>query len=186
MKIEKDFEEMRKKLKKEYDIREEIINKSRDILRYSKSSIYSTHRNELKDAKKLIKQSEKLINELSKKIKIENKNNMFNSALQEYVEAICFLNVVENKKLIGINKLGVGVEDYLMGISDLTGELGRRAVLLAIKKDKKGVKEIYDLVDYIFGEMMKFNIRNSELRRKFDAIKWNLKKIEELRYDLSK
>ena len=184
MKKIKEFEDMRKELKKSYEKREEVIQKSREILRYSKSSIYCTQRDELKEAEELIKKAKKIIDELRKIITAEN--NIFNSALQEYVEAVCFLGIVKRNKLVERKELNVGVEDYLCGISDLTGELGRRAVLLATKKERDKVKEIYEFVDYIYGEMAGFDFRNSELRRKFDAIKWNLKKIEELRYDLSK
>jgi hypothetical protein len=31
---------------------------------------------------------------------------------------------------------------------------------------------------------MKFDLRNGELRKKFDEIKWNLKKIEDIAYDI--
>ncbi len=176
---------MRKELEKNYEDREKIIGKSRKILSYSKSSIYSIQRNEIKEAEDLIKKAEKGLLEL-KKIVGDNKNGHFSSAMQEYVEAICFLNLVKKNKLISRKEIDCGVEDYLCGIADTTGELARKAVLLATKKDIKGVKDIRDIVDYIYGEMSKFDLRNSELRRKFDAIKWNLKKIEDLMYDLSK
>ena len=182
----KEFENMRKKLKKSYEEREEIISKSREVLRLSKSSIYSTHREEIKEAETQIKKAKKIIGKLRKLITVENKNNHFHAALQEYIEAVCFLNIIKNNELTSIKELGVGVEDYLCGIADVTGELGRKSVILATKKDKKGVENIRNLVDSIYGEMTKFDFRNSEIRRKFDSIKWNLKKIEELTYDLSK
>ncbi len=88
-------------------------------------------------------------------------------------------------KLIGPTKLKSNNEDYLMGICDLTGELGRKCVMSAIDGDIKVIKEIKKFVDSIYVEFLKMNLRNGHLRKKSDAIKWNLKKIEEVLYDLS-
>ena len=63
-----------------------------------------------------------------------------------------------------------------MGLCDLTGELGRKAVNEVIKKNFKQAEQIRELVDEIYGEFLKLNLRNSELRKKSDQIKWNLKK----------
>jgi len=71
-----------------------------------------------------------------------------------------------------------------MGLCDLTGELVRKAVNDVIKKNFKQAMEIKDLVDEIYGEFLKFNLRNSELRRKSDQIKWNLKKLEDVVFEL--
>jgi hypothetical protein len=52
-------------------------------------------------------------------------------------------------------------------------------------KPKKAL-EIKDVVDEIYGEFLKMDLRNSELRKKSDQIKWNLKKLEEIAYDISR
>jgi len=44
--------------------------------------------------------------------------------------------------------------------------------------------EIKNLVDEIYGQFLNFNLRNSELRRKSDQIKWNLKKLEDVVFEL--
>ena len=68
----------------------------------------------------------------------------------------------------------------MSGLADLTGELGRKAVHDAIKKDFNSVLKIRLLVEEIYGEFLKFDLRNGELRKKSDAIKWNLNKLEDL------
>ena len=50
----------------------------------------------------------------------------------------------------------------------------------AIKKDFNSVLKIRLLVEEIYGEFLKFDLRNGELRKKSDAIKWNLNKLEDL------
>ncbi|MBT3465387.1 hypothetical protein HN451_10430, partial [archaeon] len=48
----------------------------------------------------------------------------------------------------------------------------------------KDVKKIYEAVVMIYDGFLNFSLRNGELRKKYDSIKWNLKKIEEILYDL--
>ena len=46
------------------------------------------------------------------------------------------------------------------------------------------VVEIRDVVDEIYGELLKFDFRDSDLRRKFDSVKYDLKKLEDLLLEL--
>ena len=55
-----------------------------------------------------------------------------------------------------------------------------------VEKKFDEVKKIYDVVSEIFGEFLKFDFRNGELRKKSDSIKYNMKKIEEIMYDIQK
>ncbi|NJO18494.1 MAG: hypothetical protein HC877_23015, partial [Thioploca sp.] len=77
-------------------------------------------------------------------------------------------------------------EEYLAGLCDLSGELARRAVLRAVVKDVKAVAGIREFVVGLQGGFLKFDLRNGELRKKADQIKWNLKRIEDVWYDLSR
>lgn len=184
-----DFNAMRKSLSDFDKQRESMIRMSRDVLRLSKQSIYSVHRSNMGQAHKLLSDAKKLIEKLKKAIKKDNaleQLSLYSGALQEYAEAFTFLGFVRNKKIPTSRQAGVDYENYLLGLCDLTGELARRAVILATAKDKKELNMIRDVIDEIHGEFIKFNFRNSELRRKYDSIKWNLKKVEDLVYDLSK
>jgi len=181
------FREMESYLKEEDSRREEIINTSRIILKNSKSAIYSLHRHEFDKAKSLIDESKQLLEHLSK---ITDKHphlkqNMEN-ALEEYCEACCFYGFVKDKKIPNHRELNVEPFTYLGGLSDLTGELGRRSVLEAIARNKEEVRAIRELVDEIYGVFARLDLRNGELRKKGDAIKWNLNKIEEVLHDLHK
>ena len=42
------------------------------------------------------------------------------------------------------------------------------------------MKEFYDLIDKIYEQLLLLDIRDQELRRKFDAVKYNLQKVEDL------
>lgn len=184
-----DFNRMRKAISKFDMDRESLIRLSRDVLQLSKGAIYSVHRDELAVAQKKISQAKTIIKKARKSIRKDHnldQLSMYNGALQEFTEAVTFLGFVKTKKLMTSSAVGVDAENYLLGICDLTGELARRAVLLATKKKDKELMEIRDVIDEIQGQFIQFNLRNSELRKKYDSIKWNLKKVEDLVYDLSK
>jgi translin len=109
----------------------------------------------------------------------------YSDACQEYVEALCYYGFIKNKKIPTSTDLKVNEGDYLMGICDFTGELTRKAVTIAHKDDKEVIK-IKELVEEIFGEFLKLDLRNGNIRKKSDSIKWNLKKLEEVMYDIKK
>jgi len=164
--------------------REEIIQTSRGIINLSKQVIYATQRNDLKDAASAIKNIKEKIKKL-RKVNIATDTNINAVAFQEYVEAIAFYEFVKNGKIPTRASLRVSAEDYLSGLCDLTGELVRKAIYDVIHKKFDEAERIKELVHDIYGEFLKLHLRNGELRKKSDAIKWNLKKLEEVMYDIS-
>ncbi len=172
----KSFSLVKKELEKGESEREKNISLSRELTKKSKHAIYEIHRQKLESAEIILRQ---IAQRLPKNIE-----GVFNSALEEYAEAKLFLHFEKNKKIIPYSLLKVGAENYLGGLADLTGELGRRAVILGTKNMPKEVEHIRDTIDEIFGAFSQLDLRNGELRRKFDSIKWNLAKVEQIIYDL--
>lgn len=171
------FKKIREDLNNFEKKREKVIQTSRSIIKLSKRIIYSVLRKEIKEAEKLIKDIKKQIKTLPKgsyDVRIDH------VAYQEYVEAVCFYSYVKNKSLPTRKELNVDTESYLLGLCDMSGELVRLAVNEAIRQNYNSVFEIKDFVEEIYGEFLKFNLRNGELRKKSDAIKWNLRKLEDL------
>ena len=185
----KDFQSMASEMAEFDGKRETIIKNSRDILKLSKQAVYDIHRDDLNYAKKKIDEAEKEIEKLKKSIK-ETKGmevaGAFYDAQEEYVEAKTYYEFVKNGKILTRKQLDVDTETYLGGISDLTGEMSRRAVIKATEGKNDEVKKIRDTIDEIHGQFLKFDFRNGELRKKADSIKWNLKKVEEVLYDLKR
>lgn len=180
-----------KKLHKEiadYDTeREKLIKKSRDVLKLSKQIIYAVHRDELKEAARLIKEIEKeknTLKEIAKHSWFLLSEGSYRVAIQEYVEAMLYYGFLKEGRLIRKEELKVKGTNYLLGLCDLTGELVRKAVFLAGKGKSKEVVKIKDLVDGIYGELLKFDFREQELRRKFDSVKYDLRKLEDLVLDI--
>ncbi|MBI2145872.1 hypothetical protein HYU22_00855 [Candidatus Woesearchaeota archaeon] len=164
--------------------REKLIKKSRDVLKLSKQVIYAVHRDEMKAAAELVKEIEKGKKELERIATHDAKmtyEGSYKIAIQEYVEAILYYEFVKSGKL---PELKVLAEHFILGLADLPGELNRRAVFLAGKGDVESVKKIRDEVDAIYGELLKFDFRDNEIRRKVDAVKYELRKLEDLVLDL--
>jgi predicted translin family RNA/ssDNA-binding protein len=185
--MKKEFSVIRKTIGNYDAKREELIKKSRELLKISKQIIYSIHRENITEAKKNIVIAKKIKKELEKIILFNKKlsyEGSYSDGCQEYVEGLCYFEFVKNNKIPTLKSLNISAEDYLMGICDLTGELVRRAVRLATKRQINEVDKIKIFVEDLFEEFLKFDFRNGNLRKKYDSIKWNLKKLEEILYDI--
>ena len=178
----KDFDRIRKEIEDSDAKREMLIQTSREVINISKKIIYALHRDDLKSASSYVKDIEKKKNALGTNVWLDTNINQV--ALQEYAEALCYYHFVKSKKIPTAYFLKIDNENYLMGLCDLTGELGRKAVNEVIRKNFKQAEQIRELVDEIYGEFLKLNLRNSELRKKSDQIKWNLKKLEDIVFEL--
>jgi len=183
----KDFSRIQSELEEFESQREQLIKKSRDLLRDAKKAIYMVHKNEFAKAENILSSLEKEHMQIKKQVKCNPKLDFigaYSVAVQEYVEARTYLGFVRDQKIATCARLRVQVEDYLLGLCDLTGELARRAVASVIRKDFEETHRIKDVVEEIYGLFLHLNLRNGELRKKSDAIKWNLKKIEDIIYDI--
>ncbi len=179
-----EFNQIREEMGKLDMKREEIIQTSRVVINLSKQVIYAVQRNDLKDAASAIKKIKENVNKL-RKVNIATDTSINAVAFQEYVEAIAFYEFVKNGQVPTRASLGVSAEDYLAGLCDLTGELVRKAIYDVIHKKFGEAEIIKELVHDIYGEFLKLHLRNGELRKKSDSIKWNLKKLEEVMYDIA-
>lgn len=184
-----EFAKILKEIEKSDARRELVINRGRELIKLSKQITYSVHRGEIKEGEASLKELQKQISSLRGEIGEDYKlyyTGSYYVAMQEYVEAAGLLMFVKERRLPRISELDVENEEYLAGLCDLTGELARRAVLYAIKKDTKEVMAIRDVIDQVNGVILQADLRNGDLRKKSDSVKWNLKKVEEVLYDLTK
>jgi len=166
--------------------REAVIKKSRDIVKLSKRMIYAVQRGELnlEKLKKEIKDDLQKLVKLSKTHPSLYYSGSIKIAEQEFVEAICFYEYVKNGQLPTHKDLDIEFENYLLGICDLTGELSRKAINSAIKEKYSESKKIVEFVAELYGRLMQFDFQNGEIRRKFDSIKYDLRKLEDLMLEL--
>ncbi len=183
----KDFNIAKEEIASFDEKRDLLIKDSRNVIKTSKLLIYSLHRDEIKETEQFAKQIKKELDELEKHTKIHDElrySPSYKIAVQEYVEAMTFYFFIKEKRLATRKELNADPESYILGICDLTGELVRKAINSAIAKKFSVSVEIKNFVSDLYGELLKFDFRNGQMRKKFDSIKYDLKKLEDLMYDL--
>ncbi|KAL8673803.1 MAG: hypothetical protein Q9168_001768 [Polycauliona sp. 1 TL-2023] len=79
----------------------------------------------------------------------------------------------------------ITTEEYLLALTDLIEELARLAVNSVTLGDYQRPLQISKFVKDLHAGFQILNLKNDILRRKSDAIKYNVKKIEDVVYDLS-
>ena len=177
------------KLKQDYDKsekeRRQIISRSNIVLHDSKRVIFSLHRNNSSQAEKSLQEIEKILQDLEKEFSYDRlqKEGAYKAGVEEYVEAKMFYLVLNNKKVDEISNLKINFDGYLGGICDLTGEMVRRATNLAAEGKIKEVDEIKNAISDILAELVEFDI-TGYLRTKYDQAKNNLRKIEQINYEI--
>jgi len=179
----KAFAEMRKQMEEFDKLREQLIAQSRIVLKSSKAAIYAAHRGELKQAEELLQRAKEVVKKLEQLVKKDNHLafvGAYSEALEEYTEASCYVSYLKSKNIPTSKELGVEAEVYLGALSDVIGELVRKAINSSITGDYKTSLEIKEFAEELYSELMLFDWRNTPARKKFDAIKYGLEKLEDL------
>jgi len=81
--------------------------------------------------------------------------------------------------------LHLDIEEYLLGLCHLSNELSRLAVNSVTSQDYARPVSIADFLNSLQTGFRMLNLKNDNLRKRFDSIKYDLKKVEEVVYDLS-
>lgn len=89
---------------------------------------------------------------------------------------------MKTKKADGFH---LDIEDYLMGVLQLASELSRYATNSVTLGDYDRPLVISKFVADLNSGFRLLNLKNDGLRKRFDALKYDVKKIEEIVYDIS-
>jgi len=76
------------------------------------------------------------------------------------------------------------LDDYLVGVLNLASELSRLCVNCVIAGDYETPKKIGAFMSDLDAAFRLLNLKNDGVRKRFDALKYDLKKVEEVVYDL--
>ena len=181
---------MLQKLSKEYKNHVSmfyLVNQQSNVaLHKSKQAIFSLQRDQISEAEKSLEEVEKIFIKLQGSLTKSPQllyAGAYKAALEEYAEAKLFWQAIKLGQLKEISEIKLGFESYLGGICDLTGELVRKIVLLATEDKVEKARELKELITQVVGELIKLDL-TGYLRTKYDDAKRNLKKAEEILYDL--
>jgi len=108
--------------------------------------------------------------------------------LAHYLESGGLLSRGEVTTLLALNtakSLQLDIEEYLVGLCHLSNELARLSVNCVTSSDYSRPLSIADFLSSLNTGFRQLNLKNDHLRKKVDSIKYDLKKVEEVVYDLS-
>lgn len=121
------------------ETRENVLDRSRLLIRLSGWSIVQIHRRELQKAAATLKEAQKSLREIHSLLRrnpeLGNTGNV-RVAEQEYAEARCLYVLVRSGKLPSIKQIHVESTSYILGLLDLIGEL-RRLTLNHLRRGKE-------------------------------------------------
>jgi len=119
--------------------------------------------------------------------------------MQEYIEAVSFLHYLEKGKMIsyegvvatlrdekGVLLCPLSLDDYLLGVSDLTGELMRFAITsISRRGGRRKAREVSDFVRGCKADFDGFTPYVKQLSKKQAVTSQSLLKIEEAAYTIA-
>jgi len=201
-----ELDELRKRMVNRDELRETVIKICRDAQKAAKQAIYALHRENVHEAEKLIGQCEQcIIGQLRPIIDKEPqlRYGSFANVMEEYVEAKMFHAwLLSEGGANDFSKQPTGKvlmpdefteiqnqlepEDYLGGLCDLTGEIGRFAVKKGTERDADGVKlclQTNTSILYAIESLSK--LPGGGIGKKMDPLRHSVEKLEKMLYELS-
>ncbi|KZT12025.1 Translin [Laetiporus sulphureus 93-53] len=118
------------------------------------------------------------------------RNAVFAAALIDFLRTGKLLTLPQASEVLGIqqewqDRFALSTEDYLHALISLVNELSRLAVNAVTMGDYEQPIRISIFVKDLFAGFSMLNLRNDTLRRRYDSLKYDIKKIEEVVYDVS-
>lgn len=107
--------------------------------------------------------------------------------IEDFTEAQLLHQFFLSGKLAGKTEISVPCsdEEYLCACLGVAQHLARYCVGRAIEVDTSSIELCRLLVTSLMEKMLEFDLRNGPLRRKYDGLKYAVKKIENVTYELS-
>ncbi|GBG30093.1 Translin [Hondaea fermentalgiana] len=189
-----EFGTMVKEIDEHTEEREKVITTSRGPQKDSKKAIYALHRENWGEARKLLTACEETFNTFVATTKIprdELHAGSFGNALEEYAEARIFEEWrVHKGSLLTLDAMREQVDiqerDYLGGIVDFTGEIGRYGVVRATARDEDTVKQVLATMLIIKDYAIDFQeIADPKMVKKLEAVFNNERKMRNTLYELT-
>ncbi len=177
MKFDEIFADIDQNLSTIDKIREEVLQKTRQIVRMAAETIKAVHREEWEIAQKNIEEMKNLLKNVREQIINHEtllRRNYIEIAEQEFAEAALLYNLLHDQQLKTPGDLEIPELSWLLGLADVAGEL-RRHCLDAIRKGNMAIAEdALGLMEEIYRKLFSLDYPKGltgSLREKTDAIR---------------
>ncbi len=176
------LEDLKRILEEKEAAREELIKLSRDMRLNSSKAIAYIHAGNFEKAEEHLKKAEEIFEEIKKfKEKFWDIYYLSFDAMQEFVEAIVFKNVVENLSLEVNLPDGLEPAPILGGFADSIGEMRRFALTLLVKNNVEVAKKVLELMEELYFKLVEFTFHDKitgNLRPKLDVARNSIERTK--------
>jgi len=131
-------------------------------------------------------------------VSTEQYRRMWANTISSFVMAVVFIHWIEKRELLDREKveeamyagkkygcrIHLDFEDYLVGVCAVPKELARLCLNSASHGRYELLEAISKFVTELYAGFRLLNLKNDNLRRRFDGIKYAVQKIEEVIYDV--
>jgi len=186
-------------------LRETLIKRCRDGQKAAKQAIFALHRQDPKKAKKLLDECEDMIQKDLLPIVEEEpllKRGSFSNLLEEYAEAKLFYAWLFGDttevpdmtpatpparflKQDEFSPVVLEPTEYLGGLCDLTGEVGRFGVQRATQRDEEGVKLCLGTNRSVLSALQMMERFPKDIGKKMGQLQQSVEKLERILYEMS-
>lgn len=169
------------------DLRRELQQTSAEILSASKRSIFAQHREAIEASAKELVVASNAITQGWKIVKAEPllaQEGSWRAAREEYAEASLLAEYLKKGSLTTHPDKSFDPDVLIGGLSDFLGELVRLAMLAATRGDHAPIERFYKDAVELMDFLLQMDL-TGHLRTKVDQAKQHVKRLEEIRYDLS-
>nr|AFK45825.1 unknown [Lotus japonicus] len=106
--------------------------------------------------------------------------------LMHWLETGSLLEHNDAQEKLGLNgpEFSLDIEDYLVGVCFMSNELPRYVVNQVTAGDYDCSRKVLKFLTDLHAAFRMLNLRNDFLRKKFDGMKYDLRKVEEVYYDV--
>ncbi|KAL8036210.1 hypothetical protein ABFX02_12G144400 [Erythranthe guttata] len=107
-------------------------------------------------------------------------------AFMHWLETESLLLHAEAEEKLGLksSEFGLDIEDYLTGICFMSNDLPRYVVNQVTAGDYDCPRKVLKFLTDLHAAFRMLNLRNDFLRKKFDGMKYDLRRVEEVHYDV--
>jgi len=199
--LEEELEALRLRMEERDKVRETLIKKSRDGQKAAKQAIYALHRNDFSKAERLLRDCEDCINEKLLPLVREEpplRKGCFANVLEEYAEAKLFYAWLRGNDGSGttetagtlllpsdFSNVPLDLDEYIGGLCDLTGEIGRYAVRKGTVRDYRGVYRCLEANGAVFRAIQTLEKPPQRISKKMEPLRQSVSKIERMIYEIS-
>ncbi|XP_031279062.1 translin-like [Pistacia vera] len=116
----------------------------------------------------------------------ETQNVVSLLAFMHWLETGTLLMHAEVEQKLGLHhpEFALDIEDYLVGLCFLSNEMPRYVVNQVLAGNYDCPRKVLKFLTDLHSAFRMLNLRNDFLRKKFDSLKYDLKRVEEVYYDM--